>query len=79
MRYVIGVASNQAVTIVFAQDRINVLLGELDADVRVRLSCGEGAKGPRLYDWAAVRLNCPIAGQDRVGRCRPRRRTALDD
>lgn len=65
VRYVVGVASNQAVTIGFAQDRINVLLGELDADVWVRLSCGEGAKGPRLYDWAAVRLNCPVAGWER--------------
>ena len=36
-----------------------VAVAEVPADVWRRLSCGEGAKGPRLYDWAAVGVNCP--------------------
>jgi SRSO17 transposase len=65
MRYVVGVASNQAVTVGFAQQRIDALLGELAEENWIRLSCGDGAKGPRHYDWAAVRLNCPVAGWQR--------------
>lgn len=65
LRYVVGVASNQAVTVGFAQQRIAALLGDLDEEEWVRLSCGDGAKGPRLYDWAALLLNCPVAGWER--------------
>jgi SRSO17 transposase len=65
MRYVVGVAANQTVAIGFEQARIAVLLGELGADAWTRLSCGDGAKGPRRSDWAAVRLNCPVAGWER--------------
>ena len=31
------------------------LIGRLSADAWQRLSAGDGAKGPRLYDWAGVR------------------------
>src|SRR5262249_51279044 len=27
-----------------------------------RLSCGEGSKGPRVYDWALFRTNAPDPG-----------------
>ncbi len=30
--------------------------GDSDTDLWERLSCGDGAKGPRLYDWAAAQL-----------------------
>ncbi|MGH3470042.1 MAG: IS701 family transposase [Thermocrispum sp.] len=65
LRYVVGVASNQTVAIDFAQYRIAALLGGLTEDAWIRLSCGHGAKGPRIYDWAAVRINCPVAGWER--------------
>jgi SRSO17 transposase len=65
LRYVVGVAANQTVAIDFAQYRIATPLNGLSEDAWVRLSCGNGAKGPRLYDWAAVRLNCPVAGWER--------------
>jgi SRSO17 transposase len=65
MRYVVGVASNQAVWSGWEQLRIDALLGDLPEDTWVRLSCGDGAKGPRRYDWAAVPLNCPVADWER--------------
>jgi SRSO17 transposase len=39
--------------------RVKALLAEVPAEAWRRLSCGDGAKGPRLYDWAALRTNCP--------------------
>jgi hypothetical protein len=36
--------------------RIDQLIDEAPADAWQRLSCGEGAKGPRVYDWAAAKL-----------------------
>jgi SRSO17 transposase len=65
VRYVVGVASNQTVAVDFTQYRIAALLKDLTEDAWVRLSCGNGAKGPRRYDWAAVRLNCPVTGWER--------------
>src|SRR5262249_50230500 len=39
--------------------RAKALLAEMPAAAWRRLSCGAGAKGPRLYDWALCPLNCP--------------------
>jgi SRSO17 transposase len=39
--------------------RARALLGEVPAGAWHRLSCGEGTKGPRLYDWALLRTNSP--------------------
>jgi SRSO17 transposase len=36
--------------------RIDHLIGQAPPEAWQRLSCGEGAKGLRLYDWAAARL-----------------------
>lgn len=65
LRYVVGVASNQAVWAGWEQLRIDALFGDLAEEDWTRLSCGDGAKGPRFYDWAAVRLNCPVEGWER--------------
>ncbi|MER7199695.1 hypothetical protein [Streptomyces sp. CB01635] len=35
---------------------IDHLNGQAPPEAWQRLSCGDGAKGPRLYDWAAARL-----------------------
>jgi SRSO17 transposase len=40
------------------------LVAALPADAWVRLSAGEGAKGPRLYDWAWVAIR-PLSDPDR--------------
>src|SRR5262245_51832328 len=57
--YVVGVRTDHAVTVGFRQVRVRSLLPEVPADAWRRLSCGAGAKGPRVYDWAACRTNCP--------------------
>lgn len=57
--YVVGVRSDFATHLGFRQVRVKALLAEVPSDSWHRLSCGAGAKGPRLYDWALVRTNCP--------------------
>jgi len=55
--YVVGVRSDHAVWVGFRQVRAKALLAEVPAAAWHRLSCGDGAKGPRLYDWAVLRTN----------------------
>jgi SRSO17 transposase len=57
--YVVGVRADFAVCSGFRQVRARALLAEIPADAWHRLSCGDGAKGPRLYDWALLRTNSP--------------------
>ena len=60
--YVLGVRSDQSVCVGFRQARVRALLAEVPANAWRRLSCGDGAKGPRLYDWAVTPVNCPEPG-----------------
>lgn len=69
-RYVLGVAANQYVWVGWDQLRVDELIRGLEERWWIRLSCGDGAKGPRVYDWARVRLNCPVAGWERWALCR---------
>jgi SRSO17 transposase len=57
--YVVGVRTDYAAWVGFRQVRAKALLAEVPADGWHRLSCGDGAKGPRRYDWAVCRTNCP--------------------
>src|SRR5581483_599313 len=57
--YVVGVRTGHAVAVGFRQVRVRSLLAEVPADAWHRLSCGAGAKGPRVYDWAVTRTNSP--------------------
>jgi SRSO17 transposase len=57
--YVVAVRSDFAVWMGGRQVRAKALLGEVPANAWHRLSCGDGSKGPRLYDWALLRTNCP--------------------
>ena len=57
--YVVAVRSNFAVWAGFRQVRAKALLADVPADAWQRHSCGDGCKGPRLYDWAVLRTNCP--------------------
>jgi SRSO17 transposase len=43
-----------------------------------RISAGRGTKGPRLYDWAAVRITAWWDGQDGVGHWALIRRSITD-
>lgn len=57
--YVLGVRSDFAVWVGGRQVRVRDLPAEVPAGTWRRLSCGAGSKGPRLYDWAVTRTNCP--------------------
>jgi SRSO17 transposase len=57
--YVAGVRSDFSVCAGLRQVRVKSLLAEVPAGAWHRLSCGDGAKGPRLYDWALMRTNSP--------------------
>ncbi|WP_354388156.1 hypothetical protein [Streptomyces atratus] len=52
LSYVVAVPKSQQVH----GPRIEHLIGQAPGEAWQRLSCGDGAKGPRLYDWAAARL-----------------------
>jgi SRSO17 transposase len=55
--YVMAVSGQERVWIGFQFYRVKSLLQQIPEAAWHRLSAGEGAKGPRLYDWAYVRVN----------------------
>ncbi len=57
--YVVGVRADFAAWRGFRQVRAKALLAGLPAGAWRRLSCGDGSKGPRLYEWAALPLSSP--------------------
>jgi SRSO17 transposase len=54
--FVLGIAANDSLWSEFAQRRADEWASTLPDDAWQRLSCGQGAKGPRLYDWAFLPL-----------------------
>ncbi len=54
--YVVAVPKSQQVKSLAGCWRIDQLIGDAPDDAWERLSCGDGAKGPRIYDWAAAQL-----------------------
>ena len=56
MFYVMAVASNQHVWLGFEQVRINQIIKQVAKSQWQVVSAGDGAKGPRLYEWALVPL-----------------------
>ena len=53
--HVVAVPRTQMViSMKLAQERAHHLIDEVDPGAWRRLSCGDGAHGPRFYDWAAV-------------------------
>ncbi|CAM5581485.1 hypothetical protein KAURM247S_00903 [Kitasatospora aureofaciens] len=56
--------------------RIDWLFSQAPAEAWERISCGHGAKGPRVYDWAAIRLPA-VAEYDYQGETQVRQRWAL--
>ncbi|QDV39327.1 IS701 family transposase [Tautonia plasticadhaerens] len=57
--YVVGVRSDQSVRVGFRQVRVARLRAEAPAAAWHRLSCGDGSKGPRAFDWAIHPINSP--------------------
>jgi SRSO17 transposase len=58
--YVLAVSAKEYVWMDWQQVRVGDLLHQLPVDEWVRLSAGDGAKGPRLYDWQRISLNPPL-------------------
>ncbi|WP_456030376.1 IS701 family transposase [Streptomyces werraensis] len=54
--YVVAVPKSQQIKSLAGIWRIDQLIEDAPANAWQRLSCGNGAKGPRLYDWAAAKL-----------------------
>jgi SRSO17 transposase len=54
--YVLAVPKSQQIKSLAGIWRIDQLITEAPDDAWQRLSCGDGAKGPRVYDWAAAKL-----------------------
>ncbi|MFF0049928.1 transposase [Streptomyces sp. NPDC005498] len=61
--YVLAVPKSQQVKSPAGSWRIDHVLTGAPAEAWERISCGDGAKGPRVYDWAAVKLPT-IEGSD---------------
>ena len=60
--YVVAVASNQAIPGSAGTSRADVLAAHAPARAWKRRSCGSGAKGPRVYDWAIASLPGSMLG-----------------
>jgi SRSO17 transposase len=58
--YVLAVSGKEYVWLGWEQRRVNTLLAGLPIDGWTRLSAGEGAKGPRWYDWRWLPLADPV-------------------
>jgi len=56
MPFVLAIAKDEALWSEFKQQRADQRLAAVSAEAWQCLSCGDGAKGPRLYDWVLVRL-----------------------
>ena len=54
--FVLGVAKNESLWCEFEQKHADEWAVTLSDDAWQRLSCGNGAKGPREYDWALLPL-----------------------
>jgi len=56
LAHVLGVSGNHYVWIDFEQQPVAVVAQRLPGTAWQRLSAGSGSKGPRWFDWAALRL-----------------------
>ena len=54
--FVLGIAKDEPLWCAFEQKRADEWAATLLDDAWQRLSCGDGAKGPREYDWALLPL-----------------------
>jgi hypothetical protein len=54
--YLVAVACNQTIPATAGTSRADALAAQAPDDAWKRRSCGDGAKGPRLFDWAVASL-----------------------
>src|SRR4051794_17295090 len=57
--YVLAVACNQKIPTETGSSRADILAARAPDPGWKRRSCGDGVKGPRLYDWAVASLRTP--------------------
>jgi SRSO17 transposase len=57
--YVVGVRSDHYVWVGLRQVQVRTLVADVPVKAWQRCSCGDGAKGPRVYDWASCPINTP--------------------
>jgi SRSO17 transposase len=60
--FVLGISKDEPLWSGYEQKRADEWITHLSAEAWQRLSCGDGAKGPRIYDWVLLAL--PRWGQD---------------
>lgn len=76
--YVLAVPKSQQVKSPAGSWRIDHVLTGAPAEAWERISCGDGAKGPRVYDWAAAKLPAVDgAKRSRLARPKPMRLRSL--
>jgi SRSO17 transposase len=54
--YVVAVPSSTPIVLLSGDSRADRLVADAPPDAWKRLSCGDGAKGPRMFDWAVATL-----------------------
>ena len=57
MAHVLGVSGNHFVWIGGSQQKVSTVAAQVSLEDWSRWSAGQGSKGPRWYDWAAVETN----------------------
>ena len=57
--YVVAVTSQQRLWVGYHRQRVDSIVRQAPAEGWLRMSVGDGAKGPRLYDWTAGRFGTP--------------------
>jgi len=57
--FVVAVKRSQYLWSGLTQRRVEAIAAEIPASAWFRMSVGDGAKGPRVYDWAAARYGAP--------------------
>jgi SRSO17 transposase len=63
--HVLGVSGNHYIWMGLRQQPVAVVAQRVPRQAWQRLSAGVGSKGPRWFDWAALRLPCPERGWQR--------------
>ena len=77
--YVVAVPCNEHIpTARMGTRRIDTLAAQAPSEAWMRISAGRGTKGPRLYDWAAVRISAWWDEQEGVGHWALIRRSITD-
>lgn len=59
INYVMAISGKEYVWQGFEQKRISNISANLREENWIELSCGEGSKGERLYQWQYMPINCP--------------------